>query len=147
MRKILSFIFLALAAELFAQQAAFEEGRGSFRAVDIYVDSKGTPLAAYQIEFSCTNGLAKIVGIEGGEHPAFKEAPFYDAKAMQHERVIIAAFTMAAPDQLPAHKTRIATIHVQIVGQEEPRFYVKLQTAGNADGKRISAEVSFEERK
>ena len=50
-------------------------------------------LAAYQIEFSVTNILTKIVGIEGGQHPAFREPPFYDPKAMQQERVIIAAFS------------------------------------------------------
>jgi|SRR5439155_20026606 len=146
-RRILPLILLGLAAGLFAQQQAVEEGRSRFRAVDIYVDSKGTPLAAYQIEFSCTKGVAKIVGIEGGEHPAFSEAPFYDPQAMRHERVIIAAFSTATADKLPAGKTRVATIHVQIIGDSEPRFELKLQTAGDAEGKKISVEASFEERK
>ena len=59
---------------------AREEGPSRFSAVDIYVDSKSAPLAAYQIEFSATNGIARIVGIEGGDSEAFHEPPFYDAK-------------------------------------------------------------------
>ena len=134
-------------AALCAQQPAREEGPSRFSAVDIYVDSKSAPLAAYQIEFSATNGVAKIVGIEGGDSAAFHEPPFYDAKAIQHERVIIAAFNTAAADKLPSGKTRIATIHLQIVGDAPPQFELKLQVAANPDGNRISADASFEERK
>jgi hypothetical protein len=115
--------------------------------VDIYVDSKNAPLAAYQLEFSATNGVTKIVGIEGGDSAAFHEPPFYDAKAIQHERVIIAAFSTSSADKLPAGKTRIATIHLQIVGDATPQFELKLQVAANPDGGRISADATFEERK
>jgi len=134
-------------AALCAQQPAREEGPSRFSAVDIYVDSKNAPLAAYQIEFSATNGVAKIVGIEGGESTAFHEPPFYDAKAIQHERVIIAGFNTAAADKLPSGKTRIATIHLQIVGEQAPQFELKLQVAANTEGNRISADASFGERK
>ena len=147
MRRLLGVMIFVLAAGLFAQQPALEEGRSRFRAVDIYVDSKGTPLAAYQLEFYATNGVAKIVGIEGGEHAAFREAPFYDPKAIQHERAIIAAFSMASSDKLPTGKTRVVTIHIQVIGAEEPRFELKLQTAGGVNGRRISVEASLEERK
>ena len=147
MRLLPALAVFGLAAHLFAQQPADEEGHGRFRAVDIYVDSKGAPLAAYQLEFSATNGVVKIVGVEGGEHPAFREAPFYDPKAIQQERVIIAAFSTASRDQLPAGKTRVATIHLQITGSEEARFELKLHTAGDAQGNRIQATASFEERK
>jgi hypothetical protein len=87
------------------------------------------------------------VGIEGGEHPAFKEPPYYDPKAMQKERVILAAFNTAKDSDLPKGKTRVATIHLQIYGPETPKFFLKLQTAANSQGKRISAEAAFEERK
>jgi hypothetical protein len=140
-------MFFGLAAGLFAQQPALEEGRSRFRAVDIYLDSKATPLAAYQLEFFSTNRAAKIVGIEGGAHAAFREPPFYDPKAIQQERVIIAAFSTASADNLPAGKTLVATIHLQIIGAEDPRFEVKLQTAGDAAGHKISVEAGFEERK
>ena len=134
-------------AAVCAQQPAREEGPSRFSAVDIYVDSKSAPLAAYQIEFSATNGFAKIVGIEGGDSAAFHEPPFYDPKAIQHERVIIAAFNTASADKLPSGKTRIATIHLQIVGDQAPQFDLKLQVAANPDGNRISVDTSFEERK
>lgn len=140
-------LFLWPAATLCAQQPANEEGRSRFCAVDIYVDSKSAPLAAYQIEFSATNGVAKILGIEGGDSAAFHEPPFYDAKAIQHERVIIAAFNTSSADKLPSGKIRIATIHLQIVGNEPPQFQLTLQVAANPDGNRISADATFEERK
>ena len=143
----LAIMVFGLAARLVAQQPADEEGRGRFRAVDIYVDSKSAPLAAYQLEFSATNGVAKIVGVEGGEHPAFREAPFYDPKAIQHERVVIAAFSTASADKLPAGRTRVATIHLQTTGAEPVRFALNFQTAADFQGNKISAEASFEERK
>jgi hypothetical protein len=134
-------------ATLCAQQPADEEGRSRFCAVDIYIDSKNAPLAAYQIEFSATNGVAKIVGVEGGDSAAFHEPPIYDAKAIQHERVIIAAFNTSSADKLPSGKTRIATIHLQIVGDQPLQYQLKLQVAANPDGNRISADATFEERK
>jgi hypothetical protein len=111
------------------------------------VDSGSTPLAAFQLEFAATNGVAKIVGIEGGEHSAFRQPPYYDPKAIQHERVIIASFSTAAAADLPTGKTRLATIHYQTTDTQPPQFELKLQTAGDAQGIRISVQASFEERK
>jgi hypothetical protein len=140
-------LLFGLAAELPAQQPAVEEGRSRFCAMDIFVDAGSTTLAAYQLEFSATNGVAKIVGIEGGEHPAFRWPPFYDPKAMQHERVIIASFSTLPAADLPVGKTRVATIHFQTTGVQLPEFELKLQTAGDANGKKISAQATFEQRK
>jgi hypothetical protein len=140
-------LFFGLAAGLLAQQSASEEGRSRFCAVDIYVDSGSTPLAAYQVEFAATNGMAKIVGIEGGEHPAFRQPPFYDPKAMQHERVIIASFSTAAAADLPTGKTRVATVHYQTTDTQPPQFQLKLQAASDAQGNKLSAQTSFIERK
>lgn len=136
-----------LAAELRAQQPADEEGRKRFCAVNIFVDSGSTPLAAYQFHFAVTNGMAKIVGIEGGEHPAFRQAPFYDPKAIQNEVAIVASFSTAAAAELPVGKTKVATIHLQTTGAKPPEFELKLQTAGNAEGRKIECQASFEERK
>ena len=147
MKTWITILFFGLAAELLAQQPALEEGRSRFRAVDIYVDSGSTPLAAYQLEFAATNGVAKIVGIEGGEPPAFRQPPFYDPKALQHERVIIASFSTASATDLPTAKTRVATIHYQTTEAQPPRFELKLQTAGDAQGNKLPAQASFEERK
>jgi hypothetical protein len=134
-------------AALCAQQPASEEGPSRFCAVDIFIDSKNAPLAAYQIEFFATNGVAKIVGIEGGDSGAFHEPPFYDAKAIQHDRVIIAAFNTSSAEKLPSGKTRIATIHLQIVGDAMPQYQLSLQVVANPDGNKISANATFEERK
>lgn len=116
-----------------------------FRAVDVFVDSTNKPLAAYQLEFTASGG-AKIVGIEGGGHAAFKEAPFYDVKAMQHERVVIGAFNTAKADKLPTGKTRVATIHLQTTGDQPLRFKVQVKTAATVDGRKISAQASAEEK-
>ena len=141
------FLILWPAASLFAQQQSSEEGSVRFSAVDIFVDSSSTPLAAWQLEFAATNGTVKIVGIEGGEHAAFKHPPFYDPKAIQHERVILAAFSMDAPDKLPTGKTRVATIHLQIIGTQPPAFELKLHTAADSNGTKVSVTATFEERK
>lgn len=140
-------LFLALAASLGAQQAALEEGRGRFRALDIYLDSKGTPLAAFQLEVSITNRAARIVGVEGGEHAAFREPPFYDPQAIRNERVILAAFSTNSPALLPTGRTRVATVHLQWFGPDPPRYDLKLEAAADGDNKRIFAQANLEERK
>jgi hypothetical protein len=117
-----------------------------FRTVEIFVESGDKPLAAYQLEFKANGGNAKIVGVEGGEPAAFKEAPFYDPKAMQQERVIIAAFSTATADKLPKGKTRVATIHLQITGEQPPRYEVQVKTAATVDGKEISVHANAEEK-
>ena len=138
MKGWLVILFCALTASLFAQQPAAVV---QFRAIDVYVDSDTVPLAAYQLEFSVTNVPATIVGIEGGSHKAFREPPFYDPKAMQQERVIIAAFSTESPEHLPSGKTRVATIHIVTTGNTRPVFELKLQAAADSTGKKISATV------
>ena len=144
---LLSFFIFWPVASLFAQQQSSEEGSVRFSAVDIFVDSNSTPLAAWQLEFAATNGTVKIVGIEGGDHDAFRHPPFYDPKAMQHERVILAAFSTDAAEKLPTGRTRVATIHLQILGSQQPAFELKLHAAAGPDGNRISVSATFEERK
>ena len=141
--------FLPLAAllgTLLAQPATTKE-TVRFQAVDIFIDSKETPLAAYQLEFLVKTGDAKVVGVEGGEHPAFKVAPFYDPKAIQHERVIIAAFNTTSGDKLPQGRTRVATIHLQVTGERNPDYAVKLEAAATLEGRKIVVETTYEERK
>jgi hypothetical protein len=142
----LTILICALAAPLFAQQPA-EESPVRFRAVDIYIDSGNTPLAAYQLEFSVTNTVAKIVGIEGGAHPAFHEPPYYDPKAIQQDRVIIAAFNTDKPENLPTGRTRVATIHIETIGAEQPRYELKLQAAGDPAGIKITVTAIVQEKK
>ncbi len=136
-------LLLAFHGQLFAQSS----NAIRFQAVEVFADSQSSRLAAYQLEFTITSGNAKIVGIEGGEHPAFAEAPFYDPKAIQHERVILAAFSTYPADKLPQGKTRVATMHLQISGAGELKFETKLATAASADGKKIAVEISATEKR
>lgn len=136
---------LALWAQQPAERAPAKAGQGRFGAVDIFVDSGTEPLAAYQLEFSSA-GSAKIVGIEGGESPAFSHPPYYDPQAMQGERAILAAFNTASADKLPKGKSRVATIHLQIGVEDVPKIRLKLHTAASGDGHPISVQISFTER-
>jgi hypothetical protein len=134
---------LLVSGHLHAQDAGT---RVRFSAVDVFVDSGAQPLAAYQLTFTATRGDVKIVGIEGGEHPAFKEAPYYDPQAIQQERAILAAFNTDAAEQLPKGRTRVATVHVQVRGAIEPAYAVKFETAANNQGAAVTARTSFQER-
>jgi hypothetical protein len=130
----------------FAGELIATNGIPEFRAVDIFIDSKGEPLAAYQLEWKIRSGGGRIVGIEGGEHPAFKEAPFYDPKAIQQERAILAGFKVTDGDHLPKGKTRIATIHIQTTAGLVCEYKVEQATAASTNGGRIPIEASSRER-
>ena len=116
--------------------------RVRFAPLHIYLDSGNRPLAAFQFELEATVGEIKIVGVEGGRHKAFKEAPYYDPAALANDRIIIAAFNTGR--DLPKGRTRIATVHLQIIGDAEPEYELKLTVAADADGKEIPAELEFE---
>jgi hypothetical protein len=128
---------LALALLLAVEAQPQAPMRVRFEAVDIVLDSGDLPLAAYQFEFTAETGQITIVGIEGGDHPAFKEPPYYDPAALRNNRVIIAAFSTAA--ELPTGPTRVARAHVQVTGDVEPQYVVSLKVAASADGERIPA--------
>ncbi len=113
-----------------------------FAPLHIYLDSGNKALAAFQFELKAAAGQIKIVGVEGGQHKAFEEAPYYDPAALANDRIIIAAFDTSG--ELPKGRTRIATIHLQIIGDAEPDYELKLTVAGDADANEISAKISFE---
>lgn len=140
---LLLVLLFAFCGQLFSQST----NTIRFQAVEIFTDSQTAALAAYQVEFTVTSGNAKIVGIEGGEHPAFAEAPFYDPKAMQHERVILAAFSTQPAEKLPTGKTHVATIHLQISGADELKFETKLTAAASSDGNKIAVTISATEKR
>lgn len=128
------------------QQAPVAATSVRFQAIEVWIDTASEPLAAYQIEFKPAEAFTqavKIVGIEGGPPTSiFAAPPYYDPAAMQHERVVIAAFSTAKADTLPRGRTRIATIHVQISGPAEPEFQVRTMAAATIDGREIQAEAS-----
>ena len=113
-----------------------------FAWVDVYLDSGDLPLAAYQFELSASAGDFKIVGIEGGEHVAFAEPPYYDPAALHNNRVILAAFSTARA--LPAGRMRVARVHVMLDGNS-PHYTARLRVAATADGSEVSATIQLEE--
>jgi hypothetical protein len=117
-----------------------------FSTIEIFLDSGSRAFAAWQLELRATKGMVKIVGIEGGEHPEFKDPPRHDPKAIQRERVKLAAFSTAAADRLPKGRTRVATVHVQIRGKAEPEWQVKVQAAADAGGRTIPVEASVKNK-
>ncbi len=111
-----------------------------FTYVDVLIDTKDQPLAAYQFELAAEKGDVKIVGIEGGEHAAFKAPPYYDPAAMSRDHVIIAAFNTGK--DLPKGKTRVARVHVQITGEIKPEYVLKLEVAASSEGQPISGATA-----
>jgi hypothetical protein len=124
--------------------ASAAETTTRFQALHVYVDSKEEPLAAYQVSVRATHGDVRIVGIEGGESVAFQQPPFYDPKAIQQERVILAAFSTKPRAELPAGRTRVATIHLRVGGNEEPEFEIKLQAAADHEGRKFSPAATVQ---
>jgi hypothetical protein len=120
-------------------------GAPAFTAVELWIDSGDQSLAAYQLEFKPRGaaGTVKIVGIEGGDHALFAEPPYYDPRAMQGERVVIADLATAPAHALPKGRFRIATIHVQVEGNVAPEYDVVLSAAADADGTPIHADIQL----
>jgi len=143
---LLSLILTCMTITLLAPQVSRAskalESRVRFAPVHIYLDSGSSPLAAYQFELKVTKGKVKIVGVEGGEHAAFQEAPYYDPAALAQDRIIIAAFNTGR--DLPTGRTRIATIHLQITGDIKPQYQLELTVASDAEGQETPAELTLQ---
>jgi hypothetical protein len=107
-----------------------------FATVDVRIDPKSHPLAAYQVEISADSPNVKLAGVEGGEHAAFREPPYYDPAALNQNRIILASFNTGS--DLPATDSRVARLHVQISGQRDPRWDVKLIVASASDGSAVA---------
>ena len=114
-----------------------------FESVDLTVDPKGQPLAAYQLEFVADANRVKLVGVEGGDHAAFREPPYYDPAALSQHRVVVAAFSTSA--DLPKTVTRVARLHVQISGDGQPQWSAKLIVASSDKSDSIPADVKVSE--
>ncbi len=112
-----------------------------FEAIDVFVDSGDMPLAAYQFELQSETPGVEIVGIEGGEHAAFQEPPYYDVRAIQNNRVILAAFSTA--DDLPSGRSRVARIQVLLTGPGIKEYRTLLKVSASKDGEQVPAEISI----
>ncbi len=142
MRRAGAYILSVLLATGVGWAAAQPQGAGvRFQAVHVSVDTGAEPLAAYQLDLRATTGNVRIVGIEGGEHAAFADPPYYDPIAIQGDRVIIGAFSTARAGSLPVGRTRIATIHVRVTGDRHPEYEAELSVAATADGGAIPGRL------
>jgi len=108
-----------------------------FVAVDIFAETKGRELAAWQIELECDPAQAKIVAVEGRETP-----PYYDPAALQGGRIILAAFT--TEPHAPAGRVLIARVHLQETGKTDYR--VKVMAAASTGGERIEPTIDLVRR-
>jgi hypothetical protein len=115
--------------------------RQRFIPVDILIDPHGEPLAAYQLELIDKNESIRIVGVEGGENPAFATPPYYDPKALAHHKIIVAAFSTAK--DLPTAKSRVTTLHVLQKGTTSPDLHLRLTAAATPARERIDATATF----
>ena len=114
----------------------------AFGFVDLFV-ATAQPLAAWQIELQAPAGTIQLVGVEGGDG-VFAEPAFYDPAALQHERVIVAAFSTANPGALPQGKVHVARLHVRLEHGTHPEYAVTLGATATVGGARIAAQVSHE---
>lgn len=133
-------VFFAVGA---AQQTEVLQEPVTFVPLHIYLDSGDQPLAAYQFELKVVRGDVHIVGVEGGEHSAFQNAPYYDPKALSEDRIIVAAYS--TDTALPTGRTRIATLHLQVRGQTPPEYELALTVSADAQGKPIPATITFQQ--
>jgi hypothetical protein len=119
----------------------------SFRVIDIFLDPKGKSLGAYQLGWKVTTQNARIVGIEGGDHPAFRNPPQYDPRAIQGERLVVAAFNAGAEKSLPRGRIRIGSIHIEAAPSAICRFEIENLEAADVQGRRISVTAQSAERR
>ena len=134
---------LLLLAPLRADQSSVRKADPSVRfvPVHVYLDCGGEALAAYQFELQATGPKTKIVGVEGGDHAAFRNPPYYDPAALMNNRIILAAFS--TDETLPTGKTRIATLHLQITGPGDPDFATELTVTADVHGQTIPATLTL----
>ncbi len=124
--------------------AAAAQAAPRFEAVDVYIDA-AQPVAAWQFELGGTGGRMTVVGVENGDSAAFGDAPYYDRTAVdggRADRIVVAAFSLAPPSELPSGRVRIATVHVMTDGGDVD-YPVRLIIATTHDGQPIDASISL----
>jgi hypothetical protein len=131
------------APDLPATDPATQVSQVHFAWVDVFVDPGGRPLAAYQFELKARGAGVTLVGVEGGEHPAYAEPPFYDPRANLHNRIVIAAFNTG--DDLPKTRTRVARVMVRVNGPGRPQYSASIDVAASTDARPIDAAISVTE--
>lgn len=142
MKKLLVTLVLVVTATI----GWAEEARSPrFVPLEVQLDSP-EPVAAWQFELKDRGAASKVVGIENGGHPSFRRAPYYDRAAVARgdtSRIVVADYSLADADELPAGRFRLATLHLMVRG--EPDFELRLVTATTPDGDAIDASISLAE--
>jgi len=123
--------------------APTQASESRFAWVDVFIDPQGKPLACYQFELAAKDADVTLVGVEGGEHAAFAQPPYYDAKANVQNRIVIAAFNTG--NDLPRQRTRVARVMVRIRGNRHPHYAATLQVSASPDAQKIPASISTSE--
>ena len=131
-------ILLLLHFDLYTASA--QEGDLTFKTVELTIDTKGQPLAAWQLEVKYSKGRTEITGIEGGDLPS-KTPPAYDARGLSEGRLILAQFT-TAKEKLPGGKIKLARLHLA-TREDTPDLELRLMAAATPDGARIRARPDF----
>ena len=110
-----------------------------FVALDVFADSGGKLLAAWQIEVVCDVNQSTLVGVESGEVPFNLKAPHHDPRALQGGRIVIAAFT--TDKNPPSGRIRVARLHFLETGAAD--YASKLITAASPGGGRIDLKIEL----
>ncbi len=124
----------------------------TFATIKITIDPLGKPLGAYQFQLTSPDASFKVLGVEGGGHPAFDHGrpPYFDPVVREAgaDRLILAEYALPRLDaeQLPSEPVLIARVAVlfdqPIDADEPPAINLLLTTAGDADGNKIQANLS-----
>lgn len=124
---------LVFVLSLLALIPAGQQPQTRFVAVDLYAETGGKPLAAWQIELVCDPERARIVGVEGpGEQP-----PSYDPAALQGGRIILASFT--TDPKPPAGRVFVARVHLHETAQAG--YSARLMAAATTGGDRFEPRI------
>jgi len=140
--KTLAILLLSLLAALAPAQDE-DAAPVRFTTVELVLDSGADDLAAWQVEVTDASGRARIVGIEGGEHPAFREPARYDPQALAGGRIVLAAFSLDA--NLPSGSTHVATLHLEVRGDGPVPLAARVQAAADAEGNELAPTSTLRE--
>lgn len=115
--------FLALVLGLASLLAAVPRteppsGPQGFTVLELRIDAGQGALAGWQTEIRLRG--AELVGIEGGDDAAFRDAPRYDPRALRGGRVILAS--LATGDRVPSGEVLVARVHVLVEDGAELGF-------------------------
>lgn len=103
-----------------------------FETLDVLLDSHGATLVAWQARFVDPTGRARIVGVEGGDDPAFAAPPFHDPRALSQGELVLAAFDTSHTG--PTTRSRVARLHLAVTGDAPAHFDVALEVAAGPSG-------------